>query len=49
MQPSATIRYRVPYADTDMVGAVCHCNHLTLFERRHNEFMNPIFSALGFV
>ena len=36
---SATIRYRVPYADTDMMGVVYYGNYLTFFERCRNELM----------
>lgn len=32
-------RYRVPYADTDMMGVVYYGNYLTLFERARNELM----------
>ncbi len=28
-----TIDYRVPYADTDMMGVVYYGNYLTMFER----------------
>jgi acyl-CoA thioester hydrolase len=34
-----TIEYRVPYADTDQMGAVYYANYLTLFERARNELM----------
>ena len=34
-----TIDYRVPYADTDMMGVVYYGNYLTLFERARNELM----------
>ncbi len=39
--PSRAIRmpYRVPYADTDMMGYVYYGNYLTLFERSRNELM----------
>ena len=36
---SASIQYRVPYADTDMMGVVYYANYLTLFERCRNELM----------
>lgn len=36
---SASIQYRVPYADTDMMGVVYYGNYLTLFERCRNELM----------
>ncbi len=36
---SVTIEYRVPYADTDMMGVVYYGNYLTLFERARNELM----------
>ena len=39
MTKSATIKYRVPYADTDMMGVVYYGNYLTLFERCRNELM----------
>ena len=32
-------RYRVAYADTDMMGVVYYGNYLTLFERARNELM----------
>lgn len=38
---AATILYRVPYADTDMMGVVYYGNYLTLFERCRNELMRP--------
>ena len=34
-----TIEYRVPYADTDMMGVVYYANYLVLFERARNELM----------
>ena len=34
-----TIEYRVPYADTDMMGVVYYGNYLTMFERARNELM----------
>ena len=39
--PAAAVRtsYRVPYADTDMMGVVYYGNYLTLFERARNELM----------
>lgn len=39
--PASAIRtsYRVPYADTDMMGVVYYGNYLTLFERARNELM----------
>ncbi len=36
---AASITYRVPYADTDMMGVVYYGNYLTLFERCRNEVM----------
>ena len=33
------IEYRVPYADTDMMGVVYYANYLVLFERARNELM----------
>ena len=33
------IEYRVPYADTDMMGVVYYGNYLTMFERARNELM----------
>lgn len=36
---AVTTRYRVPYADTDMMGVVYYGNYLTLFERARNELM----------
>ena len=38
-EKSASIQYRVPYADTDMMGVVYYGNYLTLFERCRNELM----------
>ena len=39
--PAGAIRidYRVPYADTDMMGVVYYGNYLTYFERARNELM----------
>ena len=34
--------YRVPYADTDMMGVVYYGNYLTLFERSRNELMRAL-------
>ena len=34
-----TIEYRVPYADTDMMGVVYYANYLAMFERARNELM----------
>ena len=34
-----TIEYRVPYADTDMMGVVYYANYLVYFERARNELM----------
>ena len=34
-----TIEYRVPYADTDMMGVVYYANYLVFFERVRNELM----------
>ena len=36
---SITLEYRVPYADTDMMGVVYYANYLTIFERARNELM----------
>lgn len=36
---ATSITYRVPYADTDMMGVVYYGNYLTLFERSRNELM----------
>jgi acyl-CoA thioester hydrolase len=33
------VEYRVPYADTDMMGIVYYANYLALFERGRNELM----------
>ena len=38
-EKSASINYRVPYADTDMMGVVYYGNYLTPFERCRNEPM----------
>ena len=34
-----TIEYRVPYADTDMMGVVYDGNYLTMFERARGELL----------
>ena len=34
-----TMEYRVPYADTDMMGVVYYANYLVIFERARNELM----------
>ena len=34
-----TLEYRVPYADTDMMGVVYYANYLVMFERARNELM----------
>jgi acyl-CoA thioester hydrolase len=34
-----TIEYRVPYADTDMMGVVYYANYFAMFERARNELM----------
>ena len=34
-----SIDYRVPYADTDMMGVVYYANYLVMFERARNELM----------
>lgn len=36
---TVSIPYRVPYADTDMMGVVYYGNYLTYFERCRNELM----------
>lgn len=36
---AVSTNYRVPYADTDMMGVVYYGNYLTLFERCRNEVM----------
>lgn len=36
---ATSITYRVPYADTDMMGVVYYGNYLTFFERCRNELM----------
>ncbi len=36
---TVTMEYRVPYADTDMMGVVYYGNYLTIFERARNELM----------
>ena len=36
---SASVEYRVPYADTDQMGFVYYGNYLTYFERSRNELM----------
>lgn len=34
-----TLEYRVPYADTDMMGVVYYANYFVMFERARNELM----------
>lgn len=34
-----TMEYRVPYADTDMMGVVYYANYLVMFERARGELM----------
>ena len=34
-----TMEYRVPYADTDMMGVVYYANYFAMFERARNELM----------
>ncbi len=36
------MEYRVPYADTDMMGVVYYANYLVMFERARNEFMRAV-------
>ena len=36
---TASIEYRVPYADTDQMGFVYYANYLVYFERSRNELM----------
>jgi len=36
---TATITYRVPYADTDQMGFVYYANYLVYFERLRNELL----------
>ena len=36
---AATIRYRVPYADTDQMRVVYYANYLAYFERARNELL----------
>ena len=36
---TATVEYRVPYADTDQMGFVYYGNYLEYFERSRNELM----------
>ena len=33
------LEYRVPYADTDMMGVVYYANYYVMFERARNELM----------
>lgn len=35
----AVVEYRVPYADTDMMGVMYYANYFALFERGRNELM----------
>ena len=39
MNKEITMEYRVPYADTDMMGVVYYANYLVIFERARNELM----------
>ena len=34
MMKKTVVEYRVPYADTDMMGVVYYANYLALFERQ---------------
>ena len=36
------MEYRVPYADTDMMGVVYYANYLVIFERARNELMRAM-------
>ena len=36
---SASVEYRVPYADTDQMGFVYYGNYLTYFERSRNQLL----------
>jgi acyl-CoA thioester hydrolase len=38
----ASMKYRVPYADTDQMGVVYYANYLTYFERVRNEFFRDL-------
>lgn len=42
--PATAVRtsYRVPYADTDMMGVVYYANYLEYFERCRNELMRAL-------
>ncbi len=44
---AVSIKYRVPYADTDMMGVVYYGNYLTLFERCRNELMRGCGVSYG--
>lgn len=37
-----SLKYRVPYADTDQMGVVYYANFLVFFERARNEFFRQI-------
>ncbi len=39
---TASVEYRVPYADTDQMGFVYYANYLVYFERSRNELMRSI-------
>jgi len=39
---TATVEYRVPYADTDQMGFVYYANYLEFFERGRNELMRSM-------
>ena len=39
MKKTKTIKYRVPYADTDQMGVVYYANYLIYFERVRNELL----------
>lgn len=42
MNKEITMEYRVPYADTDMMGVVYYANYLVIFERARNELMRAM-------
>ncbi len=42
MPVTASVEYRVPYADTDQMGFVYYGNYLEYFERSRNELMRRL-------
>ena len=45
MTETATMQYRVPYADTDQMGVVYYANYLVYFERMRTELLRDAESS----